>query len=66
MAVQIGSECASSGRMFKAVRICFLNFRDSPFGRQAYMQSNTLAVWEVMFLLRSRKGNVAAGDKHLR
>ncbi len=44
----------------------FLDFRDSPAGRQAYMQGSTLAVWEVMFLLRSYKGNVAAVAKHLR
>jgi len=44
----------------------FLDFRDSPAGRQAYMQGSTLAVWEVMFLLRSYKGNIAAVAKHLR
>jgi hypothetical protein len=44
----------------------FLDFRDSPAGRQAYMQGSTLAVWEVMFLLRSYNGNVAALAKHLR
>jgi hypothetical protein len=30
------------------------------------MQGSTLAVWEVMFLLRSYKGNAAAVAKHLR
>jgi len=44
----------------------FLDFRDSPAGRQAYIQGSTLAVWEVMFLLRSYDGNVAAVAKHLR
>jgi hypothetical protein len=44
----------------------FLDFRDSAVGRQAYMQASTLAVWEVMFLLRSYKGNVRAVAKHLR
>jgi hypothetical protein len=44
----------------------FLDFRDSPAGRQAYIQGSTLAVWEVMFLLRSYRGNVAAVAKHLR
>jgi len=44
----------------------FLDFRDSPAGRQAYIQGSTLAVWEVMFLLRSYKGNVQAVAKHLR
>ena len=44
----------------------FLDFRDSPVGRQAYIQGSTLAVWEVVFLLRSYSGNVAAVAKHLR
>jgi hypothetical protein len=30
------------------------------------MQGSTLAVWEVIFLLRSYKGNIAAVAKHLR
>jgi hypothetical protein len=44
----------------------FLDFRDSPAGRQAYLQGSTLAVWEVIFLLRSHQGNIAAVAKHLR
>ena len=44
----------------------FLDFRDSPAGRQAYIQGSTLAVWEVIFLLRSYNGNVASVAKHLR
>src|SRR5258708_18894464 len=44
----------------------FLDFRDSPAGRQAYIQGSTLAVWEVIFLLRSYKGNIAAVAKKLR
>jgi hypothetical protein len=44
----------------------FLDFRDSPAGRQAYIQGSTLAVWEVIFLLRGYKQNVGAVAKHLR
>lgn len=44
----------------------FLDFRDSPVGRQAYIQGSTLAVWEVVLLLRSYGGNVAGVAKHLR
>jgi uncharacterized protein (DUF433 family) len=44
----------------------FLDFRDSPAGRQAYIQGSTLAVWEVILLLRSYHGSVAAVAKHLR
>ncbi len=43
----------------------FLDFRDSPIGRQAYIQGSTLAIWEVLLLLRSYNGNVTAVAKHL-
>jgi hypothetical protein len=43
----------------------FLDFRDSPAGRQAYIQGSTLAIWEVMLLLRSYKENVKDVAKHL-
>jgi len=43
----------------------FIDFRDSAAGRQAYIQGSTLAVWEVLLLVRSYKGNVAAVAKHL-
>jgi len=43
----------------------FLDFRDSPAGRQAYIQGSTLAVWEVLLLLRSYRGNVRAVAQHL-
>src|SRR5277367_1521062 len=44
----------------------FIDFRDSPVGRQAYMQASTLAVWEVMLLFRSYKQDASAVAKHLR
>src|SRR5947207_15465645 len=43
----------------------FIDFRDSPAGRQAYIQGSTLAVWEILFLVRSYKENVAAVARHL-
>ena len=43
----------------------FLDFRDSPVGRQAYIQGSTLAVWEVIFLLRSYGADVQSTAKHL-
>lgn len=43
----------------------FIDFRDSPVGRQAYMQGSTLAVWEVMLLVRSYKGDARAVAQHL-
>ena len=44
----------------------FIDFRDSSVGRQACIQGSTLAVWEVMLLVRSYKGSVSAVAKHLR
>ncbi len=44
----------------------FLDFRDSAAGRQPYIQGSTLAVWEVMLLVRSYKGDVPAVARHLR
>jgi uncharacterized protein (DUF433 family) len=44
----------------------FIDFRDSPAGRQACIQGSTLAVWEIMMLLRSYRSNAAAVARHLR
>jgi hypothetical protein len=43
----------------------FIDFRDSPAGRQAYIQGSTLAVWEVMLLVDSYKHSVPAVAGHL-
>ena len=43
----------------------FIDFRDSASGRQAYLQSSTLAVWEIMVLVDSYRKNVPAVAKHL-
>ena len=44
----------------------FIDFRDSPAGRQAYIQASTLAVWEVALLLKSYRQNVSSVAEHLR
>jgi uncharacterized protein (DUF433 family) len=44
----------------------FLDFRDSPAGRQACIQGSSLAVWEVMLVARDHGNNAAAVAKHLR
>ena len=44
----------------------FIDFRDSAAGRQAYMQGSTLAVWEVLLLVQTYKGEVAAVARHLK
>src|SRR5579859_6291611 len=43
----------------------FVDFRDSPAGRQAYIQGSTLAVWEIIWLLRSHKSDVLSVARHL-
>jgi hypothetical protein len=43
----------------------FVDFRDSPAGRQACLQGSTLAVWEVMLLVNSYQKNVWAVAEHL-
>lgn len=43
----------------------FIDFRDSPAGRQACLQGSSLAVWEVMLLVDSYKKSVSAVARHL-
>src|SRR4030095_7828195 len=43
----------------------FIDFRDSPVGRQAYIQGSRLAVWQVVSLVRSYAGNVKKTAEHL-
>jgi hypothetical protein len=44
----------------------FIDFRDSPAGRQAYIQASSLAVWEIMLLARSYNNDLGAVARHLR
>lgn len=44
----------------------FIDFRDSAAGRQAYVQGSSLAVWEVVLLVRSYMGDAAAVASHLK
>jgi uncharacterized protein (DUF433 family) len=49
----------------RRAEFAFLDFRDSPAGRQACIQGSSLAIWEVVLLARSYKGDAAAVAKHL-
>jgi uncharacterized protein (DUF433 family) len=42
-----------------------IEFRTAETGRHAYMQGSTLAVWEVIMLVRERSGDVAATAAYL-
>jgi hypothetical protein len=44
----------------------FIDFRDSPAGRQAYIQGSSLAVWEVMMVARGYNHDATAVARHLR
>jgi uncharacterized protein (DUF433 family) len=44
----------------------FVDFRDSPAGRQAYIQGSRLAVWEILLLVKSYKADVSAVARHLK
>jgi|SRR6185312_15345379 len=44
----------------------FIDFRDSATGRQAYIQGSTLAVWEVILVVRSYRGKISPSARHLR
>lgn len=43
----------------------FIDFRNSPIGRQAYVQGTSLAVWEVMMVARSYGQDPVATADHL-
>jgi hypothetical protein len=44
----------------------FIDFRDSAAGRQACIQGSSLAVWEVILLVRSHAGDATAVARHLK
>jgi hypothetical protein len=50
----------------RRAEFAFIDFRDSATGRQAYIQGSSLAVWEVMALVKSYKGDFEAVARHLR
>jgi hypothetical protein len=43
----------------------FIDFRDSTTGRQACVQGSSLAVWEVMLLVRSYQADASKVAQHL-
>ena len=50
----------------RRTEFAFIDFRDSASGRQACIQGSSLAVWEVLALVKSYKGDQEAVAKHLR
>jgi hypothetical protein len=50
----------------RRAEFAFVDFRDSAAGRQACIQGSSLAIWEVLLLVKSYKGDVAAVAAHLK
>jgi uncharacterized protein (DUF433 family) len=50
----------------RRAEFAFLDFRDSPVGRQAYIQGSRVAVWEVVQVARSYQMDPARTAEHLR
>src|SRR5271154_4870942 len=50
----------------RRAEFAFIDFRDSAAGRQACLQGSSLAVWEVMLLVRNYQDDVAKVARHLR
>jgi len=58
LARQLGRSPSETGALLveeslRRSEFAFLDFRDSPVGRQAYVQGTSLAVWEVVLVARS-------------
>lgn len=54
------------GESLRRTDFAFIDFRDSADGRQPCIQGTRLAVWQVISLLRTYKGNVAKTASHLK
>jgi hypothetical protein len=69
-AKQIGRSPSETGALLieeglRRDEFAFIDFRDSPVGRQAYIQGSTLAVWEVVWIVSGYKDNVDKTTAHL-
>lgn len=70
MARRLGRSHGEAGALLieEALRTseyAFIEFRDSFVGRQAYVQGSSLAVWEVILILRAYNGDVERAARHL-
>jgi hypothetical protein len=69
-AKQIGRSPSETGALLieeglRRDEFAFIDFRDSPSGRQAYVQGSTLAVWEVAWIARGYQNSVEKTAAHL-
>ena len=50
----------------RRLEFAFIDFRDSAAGWQAYVPGSSVAVWEVILLVRSHNADVSRVARHLR
>lgn len=50
----------------RMAEFAYIEFRNSPAGRQAYVTDSSLAVWEVVMVAQAYGGDVAQTAAHLR
>ncbi|HTW94719.1 MAG TPA: hypothetical protein VMD30_08005 [Tepidisphaeraceae bacterium] len=68
---QLGRTLSEAGALLieeglRRDEFAFIDFRDSPVGRQAYVQGSTLAVWEVVWLARGYGNSAKKTAEHLK
>lgn len=63
----VASDVAASlvEEALRALEFEFIEFRDSPAGRQAYVSGTGLAVWEVVMVARGYDGDAEQARRHL-
>lgn len=63
-AAEVAAQFVDEG--IRQAEFTWIEFRDSALGRQAYVKGSRLAVWQVVKLVGSYRGNVAKTAQHLR
>jgi uncharacterized protein (DUF433 family) len=51
--------------MLRQSEFAFIEFRDSPAGRQPFLQGTRLKVWQIVSIARDHGGHVARTAEHL-
>ena len=70
LARRLGKTPSETGAMLieeslRESEFAYIEFRNSPVGRQAYMKNSNLAVWQVIMLARELDNNVTTITNHL-
>lgn len=63
-ASEVGALLVEEG--LREAEFAYIEFRDSPLGRQAYVKGSGLAVWEVVMVARGYNLDVERTAEHLR